>query len=327
MNKWLSYYHPSTVVFVDDQQAFLTAVKNRLPQQLLTLFFNNPEKALSKITDASWSQYQNTPPIYNIEDDMEAEHTNNNDTLFNLKLGEICKTIYNPNRFSEISVVIVDRMMPDLDGINFCRRLIDHPVKKIMLTASKDQKVATDAFNEGIIDFFILKDSPNLIFELTAAIKKMQWNYFSSLTKRTLGTALEIVVPVIKNDFMVNFLQSKMQELNAVEFYLLDKWGSVLFIKHDGTPTTLAISPAELFDTYATIAQEHEQIAISNILSKREKLLFFPNESDCMRPVNEWNNYLFETKPLPEDANLFYSIIKNIVHQSINSQETYMSQN
>lgn len=327
MNKWLSYYHPSTVVFVDDQQAFLTALKNRLPQQLLKLFFNNPEKALGKITDACLSQYQNTQPIYDVEDDMEADHTNNNETLFNLKLGEICKKIYNPNRFSEISVVVVDRMMPELDGISFCRRLIDYPVKKIMLTASKDRKVATDAFNDGIIDFFILKDSPNLIFELTAAIEKMQWNYFSSLTKRTLGTALEIVVPVIKNDVMVHFLQSKMQELNAVEFYLLDKWGSVLFIQHDSTPIIVAISPAELFDTYATIAQDHEQIAISTILSKREKLLFFPREIDCMRPVNEWNNYFFETSPLPGDANLFYSIIKNVFHEPINSQEKYMSQN
>lgn len=329
MKKWLSYYHPSTVIFVDDQQAFLTAIKNRLPRQLLTLFFNNPEEALGKIAGGSLSQYQKISPIYNIEEDMEADHTNNNEALFNLKLGELSKNIYNHNRFSEMSVVVVDRMMPELDGITFCRRLIKHPIKKIMLTASKDQKVAIDAFNEGIIDFFILKDSPNLIVELTAAIEKMQWEYFLSVTKRTLGTDLEIIVPIIKNDFMVSFLQSKMHELNAVEFYLLDKWGSILFIKHDGTPITLVISPAELFDTYATIAQEHEQIAISKSLSKREKLLFFPNEIDCMRPVTEWNEYLFEANLLP-GTNLFYSIIKNVFYQpisieKINSQEKYMS--
>lgn len=320
MKKWLSYYHPSTVVFVDDQKAFLSALKNRLPQQLLALFFNSPEKALDKITKTTLSAYQTTSHMYNIQDDVEAGY---NDALINLKLGDICKTIYNFNRFSEVSVVVVDRMMPGLDGINFCRKLIDHPIKKIMLTASKDRKVATDAFNEGIIDFFILKDSPDLIFELTAAIEKMQWDYFSFLTKRTLGTALETVVPILKNDLMSDFLQNKMQEFNAVEFYLLDKWGSVLFIKHDGTPITLVISPDELFDTYATIAQEHEQMAIANTLSKREKLLFFPEEVDCMRPVHEWVNYLFEATLLPGGSNLFYSVIKNSTYQSVNIEKIH----
>ena len=60
MDTWLSYYHPSTVVFVDDQQAFLTAIKNRLPKQTSALFFSNAQEALITIFQRP-SQYQKGP--------------------------------------------------------------------------------------------------------------------------------------------------------------------------------------------------------------------------------------------------------------------------
>lgn len=85
--------------------------------------------ALNKITEEKRSPYEEPQRIFEIDDLVEIEQHNNNEALFSLKLGEVCKTVYNTNRFSEISVVIVGRIMPGMDGINFCRQLIDHPVK------------------------------------------------------------------------------------------------------------------------------------------------------------------------------------------------------
>lgn len=326
MDKWLSYYHPSTVVFVDDQQTFLSAIKNRLPKEMMALFFSNPNEALEKINQANFSMHENPHGIYEIEDDLELDLHNNNEAFFNLKLGQVAKTIYNPKRFSEISVVIVDRMMPDLDGINFCRQLANCPVKKIMLTASKDRTIATAAFNEGIIDFFLVKDTPNLSGQLVAAIEGMQRNYFFSLSQRMLGNTLEMVVPLISSQPIVNFLQRKMKELNAVEYYLLDKCGSVLFITFEGIPTTLTISSDKIIDNYAAIANDHEEQAIANVLRKKEKLLFFPKESDNMRPVNEWHHFLFDAMPIPDQSNLYYSLISKSIYQPIDTRKVH-SQN
>ena len=50
-----------------------------------------------------------------------------------------------------------------------------------MLTGNKDHSMAVQAFNEGIIDHFLVKDSPNLIDQLVHSIDKMQKSYFSSL--------------------------------------------------------------------------------------------------------------------------------------------------
>lgn len=326
MDHRLSYYYPSTVAFVDDQQAFLTVLKSRLPKQMCALFFNNAAIALDKIIT-------NTSPqpelqYFHENDDHELDISNNTEAYFNIKLDNISKISYNARRFSELSVVVVDQMMPGLDGISFCKKLINHPIKKIMLTASKDLSIATKAFNEGIIDYFLLKDSPNLTSELIDAIKTMQIDYFHSMNQRTLGFSIEKIASVMHQPNFHLFIQNKLKELNAEEFYLLDRYGSMLFIQSNGTPITLVILPAEAIENFASIAQEHEELNIALSLLNKEKLLFFPNEIDSMRPVNEWNDFLFNANPVPDTTNLFYTVItaahsQPIDHQNIHSHQDY----
>lgn len=96
MELWLNYYHPSTVAFVDDQQTFLTAIKNRLPLQTLALFFNDSKKALDKITADCRFSSQNSDCIVEVDHNLESDFQNHNEALFSLNLGSICQTLYNP---------------------------------------------------------------------------------------------------------------------------------------------------------------------------------------------------------------------------------------
>jgi CheY-like chemotaxis protein len=322
MEQWLSYYHPSTVVFVDDQQAFLSVIKNRLPKEMMALFFNNPIEALEKIKQAHLSMSDDSYPLCEVDDNLELD-VNTNDARFNLKLSQLANIAHNIRRFSEISVVIVDRMMPGLDGINFCRQLKNYPIKKIMLTGSKDRTIAIEAFNEGIIDFFLVKDTPNLSNQLITAIGNMQNNYFASLSKRMLGNTVEMAVPLLKNPLIIQFLKAKIVELNVVEYYLFDKGGSILFITFEGVVTILAISSDKTIDHYAAIANEHDEPVIAKVLHKKEKLLFFPQESDSMRPVHEWGHFLFDAILIPGQTNLFYSLIGESIHHPIAPKKVY----
>lgn len=46
-----------------------------------------------------------------------------------------------------------------------------------MLTATADHHAAVQLFNEGLIDYFILKDSLDMHVELNNAIQNAQFNY------------------------------------------------------------------------------------------------------------------------------------------------------
>ena len=52
--------------------------------------------------------------------------------------------------------------MPDINGIEFCQNLKDKKVFKIMLTAEADSNIAIKAFNDGLINKFILKTTEHL---------------------------------------------------------------------------------------------------------------------------------------------------------------------
>jgi len=250
------------------------------------------------------------------------------DTYIGLKLDEICRIANDANRFHEQSVVIVDYMMPDLDGISFCRRLKKHPIKKIMLTGNKDHSMAVQAFNEGIIDHFLVKDSPNLIDQLVHTIDKMQKSYFSSLMENRLGDVFETIVPFFNNIAIVQFYENLMKELNAVEFYLLDRWGSVMFITYEGIPITLIISTEQVIESYASIAEDQNEIEIAGMLLRRDKLIYFPSKLDLMKPASSWKSFLFDATKFPEQPGIYYSIIHDqslqpLSVEQIKSQKIY----
>ncbi|MBA2650415.1 MAG: hypothetical protein H0U75_12635 [Legionella sp.] len=103
METWLSYYHPSTVVFVDDHQAFLTAVQNKLSEQMHALFFNNSRQALTTLNNKT-SQYQKLQHIQDIEEEVEFDASWDFAGLYNINLKPLNEISAKVQRFSEISV-------------------------------------------------------------------------------------------------------------------------------------------------------------------------------------------------------------------------------
>lgn len=319
MGKWLGFYHPSTVLFIDDQKVFLEAIKHKMPSNMLALYFDKPQKALNLISEYSIHEKKYFSEFDNIELDQINDASN-----FTLNINELSRITYEKKRFSEISVVVVDRKMPDMDGINFCRNIADKSIKKIMLTASKDRKIATEAFNEGIIDYFLLKDSPDLMTQLLSSIAKLQKEYFFGLNQELIGTFL----PCAHNKKLQQFTQNMIRHFHGVEFYLLDKLGSTLIIKQDGTAITLAITSEKAMNSFAEIAEEQEALQLSDRLLRRKNLVFFPNEQDTMHPASNWSDFIYEAKPVPEQTDLHYAIIDIPLMQPIDaakiiSQESY----
>jgi YesN/AraC family two-component response regulator len=211
--------------------------------------------------------------------------------------------------------------MPEMDGISFCRKLKHHSIKKIMLTGNSNQATAIEAFNEGIIDYFLLKDAPDLMQQLTNAIEKMQATYFRTWMERKICEQLKIRFPFPNEHAQVSFYKKWMQIVAANEFYILDNWGSALFIKKDGTPITLVVSPEMLLDFYADVAKDHEEFEIAHSLLRREQLLFFPKERYTLQPVSTWKSFLFTAHPFAEQPGWFYSLIQKEHQQPLSKQE------
>lgn len=221
------FYFPSTILFVDDNKNFLSSIRLKIDNQLITAALNDPQLALdflkSKITN-------NT--LINIFADFPNNDINRLDDFFN-----------NSNRFNEVSILVVDQDMPNINGIELCRALKNHPIKKIMLTGVSDSKVAIQAFNEGLIDKFILKNSIHIFKDLNSMINDLQHTFFLHLSLKLMSTGTNSLHPFLQEAAFCEFLINLCIENNISEYYILNNEANFLLIDYNGNTFKLIVSP------------------------------------------------------------------------------------
>lgn len=76
-------------------------------------------------------------------------------------------------RWALTHVCVVDFSMPGMDGLQVLSELVDWPGARVMLTGQADERVAVGAFNRGLIDHFIPKQTPNVSLQLAQALERL----------------------------------------------------------------------------------------------------------------------------------------------------------
>ena len=154
-------YHPTTVILIDDEHRYLLGVKSKLNKKKAAYqLYTDPKKALHFLTQ----EYQ--PDLFTSRSVLHPEEEKSDHRSIEVDVRPIRDELYNPKRFDQVSVIIVDQEMPGLKGLELCRELKNSPIKKLMLTGEVRDEQAVQAFNDGIIDKFVNKiwQTPLLLF-------------------------------------------------------------------------------------------------------------------------------------------------------------------
>ena len=131
--------------------------------------------------------------------------------------------IYDKKRFDNVAVLVVDYEMPDINGIEFCQKLKKRKIFKIMLTAEADKDTAIKAFNNGLIDKFILKTSEDLYSEITFAVQELTQRYFKELSPNGHSSSINAL---FNNESYLQLFAKVVSQVQPVEYYLVDNSGS-----------------------------------------------------------------------------------------------------
>lgn len=321
-------YHPTTILSVDDDPQFLNNISVQLANEVAFRFETNPIKALQYINEE-----------YNLgtflrrcvlqPDEFALEHR-----IIDINLRNIHQEVFDANRFQQIGVVVVDYTMPGMNGIEFCRNIKDPTTKRIMLTGEAEYSIALDAFNEGVITKFILKNTPNLISHLRDMIYQLQNEYFKgyseiiikSLTKNYMEASSCFNDPVFGD-----FFKQLIQKYQIVEYYLLDAQGSYLLVDKFGTATILAVINEERRDSYIQLAEDDEaSTEIVEDLKNKKRIPFFLKDSDFETAPRFWQPYMQDAFELKGNDNYYCALITNcnryLEMQNIFSYQNYLDQ-
>lgn len=296
----LNIFHPSTVLMLDDNRSFLEALRLNINGRAPVQIFTSPTYAISKVE-------QSRHPISKQVD---------------FSFQAVCDLISNPKRFETISVAVVDYDMPEMNGIEFCRAIAGSGVKRLMLTAAADHELAVKAFNEGIIENFILKSDPDLYMSLEFSIAKLQydhfWGNFGSLSWKDQNGRL--TKPSVSNALF----SESCGKTSPSEHYLVDQHGSFLLLGYDGTQTWMIIRTEEEiagFQQVATTSLISDEI-INKIAQKTHAPILLTEEQLCQHP-SSWQPFLRPIRPVPGTIDYYAMVRENLF--DFGKQGTFVS--
>jgi CheY-like chemotaxis protein len=160
------YRRPGAVAFLDDDPDYLEMLAEVMPRDWSVKLFTDPPHCIGHLQQEparweadAWRQHDmidrsrnGQPLISQILDYWKGDGT---------------------SRFDLTRVLVVDYSMPALNGLQVLDTLADWPGSRILLTGQADEQIAVKAFNQGLIDQFIPKQSVDITRRLTDAIKRL----------------------------------------------------------------------------------------------------------------------------------------------------------
>ncbi len=225
-------YFPSMIIFISDRHNFMLNITCELHESVAYRLFDVPTRALEFIDN------------YRCEIDVIRQHCSSEyleAQQFSTEnhLAPLYAEVYNPYRFSEISVVVIDTAVLGIDSFEFCRELENSPIKKLMLVDETEEPRAIDALKQGLIDAYIKKQDLQIFKLIRQQIIFLQYEYFFQMSQqvtRLLSLTLPLYLYDIKfSDFFLNF----RKKYDIIEYYLLDDTGRFLMLDQNANISML----------------------------------------------------------------------------------------
>jgi len=230
----LGYSHPSSLIIVDDHARFLRDIEMNAPKDLLSKSFEDPREALTWINDFGGVERNLVHRAISYHSASGAG------VLLNCDIGMLEDGIMDPNRFDLPTVLVTDYMMPGMDGLELCAGINDLQVKKILLTGQAEENTGIDAFNNGLIDGFVMKARENATDEVFELVATLQRKYFTDLQNPFLGGS-GAITGLFEDASAIGRIQEIIEEGGYVEHYMASNPFGYVIVTVDGKISRLGI--------------------------------------------------------------------------------------
>lgn len=247
----LPFCFPTTTLLVDDHEKYLNGVPLLLDPMLRLRNFSSPRQALAELGSHGMRATPGGGWLYHWRD-----RPSQTQELVALDVDSIHRLMYDPERFAEVSVVVVDLTMPEMDGIAFCSQLANPHIGKILLTGTADDATAIEAFNAGVIDRFIRKSDPQAMDKLQQGIHSLQRRYFERVGAFVSETLALGNMRFLRDKVFQQLFREMAEGFRPVECYLHVNPTGLVLIDDRGNCRFLLVQTDEDLKAQAEIATD-----------------------------------------------------------------------
>ena len=303
------YRFPSTVLVIDDDATFLTNLSLELDEGLAYRLFDSPQVALAQL-----QQCESRVPPYQrcFYQHREAVGWPMRNHFLRVDIAALEEAVTDPKRFAEVSVVVVDYAMPGMDGLEFCRRIRNPHIKKILFTGVGDEKVAVEGFNQGLIDRFIRKSWQNVADDLNQSIKELQAQHFQDASRLLQQSIDGDEAAFLKDPVFIYHFERLCEEYRLVEHYYVAEPSGFLLITDDGRPHRLVVLTEEDLQVHQEIIRDQGGPApLLEKLASGSAVPYFWRSAGYYRPeCLDWEDFLYPAKMLQGTRRYYLALIE-----------------
>ncbi len=242
------YRRPGGVVFLDDDLDYLEMLADVMPPDWYVRLFLRPVECIALLLQEpphweadAWRQQEivnrwreGTPLIPQVLQYWREDGT---------------------ARFALTQVCVVDYAMPAMSGIQVLNELTGWTGSRVLLTGRVEEQLAISAFNRGLIERFIPKQSPDIRLRLTHAIQELL-DLPDSRHQQTWRTTLSREQHVfLCNPLISRSLADLARRQGWIEHVVLGAPFGVLGLDHQGGASWLQLEPAENLGDLAEMAE------------------------------------------------------------------------
>lgn len=285
------FYYPTTWVYVDDDKTLLDCMALAFKENGYYKTFSSPRDCLD-----FFNQYQSVTAQKNfLSSNMRDEYYGIlKHTQIDFDITKIAHLADDPNRYHDITAMLIDYHMPEMDGFSLSQACGYSSFGKILLTGNADDEKIISGFNHNYIQHCICKGIADLEAAVIQQMKASSFQYFQKITFSLLAH-LEAENPLPLSDAVfVDFFLDYCEKNNIREYYLIDKQGSYLCIddkqKHSYFVVHTDRSINNWLETYYTGTEF--SLDFFESIEDRHKLPFFGMGVEAWKlEPTEWHTY------------------------------------
>jgi CheY-like chemotaxis protein len=242
-------FYPTQIVFVDDNPDFLGALSVEFSNRFNVQIFDNTDAALRHI-----NEYNREADL--VANDEKPKPQGDSDAWVKRVLTHQNIKRFDELRIKEVSVLVVDYSMPSMNGIEFCEKINNASIKKILLTGYATPADAVRAFNNNTIHYYLKKNDANMLQDLEAAIHQLQHVYFNELSSSLKAEAIDSGTPFFADSQLARYFEEACDSLGVTEYYYLTNPSRFALRTRDGRNFFCVIYTEEDIAEHLQILQE-----------------------------------------------------------------------
>lgn len=239
------FHRPGSILFLDDDVEYLELVGMALPAQLQIELFARPSVFAQRMAEepARW-EADAALQLHMIE------RWRHGHALLPQVLHYWGSS---PERYHLAKTVVVDYVMPGVNGLQVLNSLLDWPGSRVLLTGQADEQIAVQAFNGGLLDQYVPKQTDGITRHLMSVLSKLGAAAHPRLNTLWRSALLPWQQSMLQMPSVVQQLENSVLK-QWVEYVVLGQPFGLLGMDASGQCQWLQMEPTSSLNEHAELA-------------------------------------------------------------------------